>query len=302
MIIELSRKKLLLVGSFIVVLIAIPLTVYLAQRQQETQSSAADVAENKVIVSVAGKDYTKTDIRNVANEQYAQSAVDDQALKDAAEILIERKILDAEAARLGINVDSAQVSNRAAEEGESLEEAKYELLKSEIILTVVKSRKTLSIGFWSPTASDQENLDASEKELASQLTSEGRAALSEIETKLKNEEGIIEVADSIVEKYPVLKGYLAVNGYRYEDLSEEEKQSFGKAEIIEYGDANMDQSVIDGIFSMELNEVKKFEATKTNAGGSVYKILEKGNDSGPASYDVWLSSKRSALVIQKASL
>lgn len=258
--------------------------------------------EDKVIVSVEGKDYTKADIRNIANEQYQAGAVDDQALKDAKEVLIERKILDAESKRLGIDIDLGDVSERAAEEGISQEEAKYELLKSEITLAVVKSRKTLSLGFWSPVPADWENLDDSEKKLAKSLTSQGREALSEIETRLKAGEEIIDVADSIIEKYPVLKGYLAINGYRYEDLSSEEKQAFAQAEIIQYGDSNMDQSVIEGIFSMDVGEVRKFQETETNDGGSVFMLLEKGNDSGSTTYDTWLSEKRNSLVIQKASL
>ena len=285
MILEITRKRLFLIGSFIVVLIAIPLTVYVTQKQQETRSQASAVPENTVIVTINGQDFTKADIREVANEQYEPGAVDDQALKDALDVLIERTILDIEAGRLGVEADSD-----------------YEVLRENIIIAVTKSRKVLSLGFWSPKSSDQGNLDEPEKQLAGTLTTQGRTALSEIESRLNAGEDILAITNSIRTKYPSLADYIALNGYRLTDLSEAEKELLAEPDIIEFGDSNMDQSVVAGLFSMGVGEVKKFQATETNDGGSVFKVLEKGNDSGPATYDAWLSERKNALVTPRASL
>lgn len=285
MIIEVTRKRLFLFASFIVVLLAIPLTVYLSQRQQESRSRAAVVPESTVIVTIDGEDFTKANIREVANEQYQASAVDDQALKDALDILIERKILDVESKKLGVEAGSD-----------------YEVLREKITLAATKSRKVLSLGFWSPTPSDQGNLDASEKQLAGTLTTQGRVALSEIESRLNAGEDILAITNSIRTKYPSLADYIALNGYRLTDLSEAEKKLLAGPDIVEFGDSNMDGTVLDGLFSLSQGQVKKFQATETNDGGSVFKVLERGNDSGPSTYDAWLSERKNALVTPRASL
>lgn len=289
MILEITRKRLFIFGSFIVVLFAIPLTVYITQKQQEIRSQASAVPESTVIVTINGQDFTKADIRDVANEQYESSAVDDQALKDALDVLIERNILDIEAERLGVEADSQA-------------EDYYEVLQEKITLAATKSRKVLSLGFWSPKSSDQGNLSASEKQLAQILTTQGRIALSEIEPRLNAGEDILEITNSIRTKYPSISDYIALNGYRLTDSSEEEKELTAKAYVVEFGDSNMDPTVLNGVFALDVGQIRKFQATETNDGGSVFKIIEKGNDSGPTTYSQWLSGKRSALVTPRASL
>lgn len=285
MILEITRKRLFLIGSFIVVLIAIPLTVYITQKQQETRSRASAVPENTVIVTIDGEDFTKADIREVANEQYEGAAVDDQALKDALDVLIERKILEIEAERLGVETNSD-----------------YEIFRDNMTIAVIKSRKVLSLGFWSPTPSDQGNLSASEKQLAGTLTTQGRLALSEIESRLNAGEDILAITNSIRTKYPSLADYIALNGYRLTDLSEEEKELTAEPYTVEFGDSNMDVTVLNGLFALGAGQIKKFQATETNDGGSVFKVIEKGNDSGPSTYDAWLNERRSTLVTPRGSL
>lgn len=285
MILEITRKRLFIFGSFIVVLIAIPLTIYLSQRQQETRSQASAVPENTIIVTIDGKNYTKADIRKVANEQYEGTAVDDQALKDALDVLIERKILDIEAERLGVDRNSD-----------------FEIFRDNMIIAATKSRKVLSLGLWSPTSSDQTNLDASEKQLARILTTQGRQALSEIESRLNAGGDILTIVNSIITKYPALKDYIALNGSRLTDLSEEEKRSTARPYVVEFGDSNMDPTVLNGLFALSRGQVRKFQATETNDAGSVFKVIEKGNDSGPSTYSKWLSERKSALVTPRGSL
>ena len=282
---EFSLKRIAVFLLLVVAIIGIPLTVYLVQRQQEIRSQAATVPENTVIVTINGQDFTKADIREVANEQYESRAVDDQALKDALDVLIERTILDIEAQRLGVEADSD-----------------YEVLQEKITLATTKSRKVLSLGFWSPKSSDQENLDASEKEIARILTSQGRLSLSEFETKLSNGEDVVEIANAILVKYPALEDYLAINGYRLIDLSESEKQAFASPDIVEFGDSNMDPTVLNGVFALDVGQIRKFQATETNDGGWVFKLLEKGKDTGPSTYSAWLTERRNALVTPRGSL
>lgn len=302
MIFEITRKKLFLFGSFVVVMLAIPLTVYLSQRQQETRSSAAVVPENAVIVKISGVDVLKKDIREVAEEQYEPSAVDNQALKDSLEVVIERQILDIESDRLGVEASAAEVQELMTQDELSENEARYEVLKGKVSIAAIRSRKVISLGFWTPASADQASLSKAEKDLAKNLSNQGGAVLSEIETKLRANQNLVAVADAIVLKYPVFKDYLAINGHRVNGLTTEEKQAFAREDIVEFGDSNMDNSILNGVFAMPVGQVKKFQNTKTNSGGSVFKVIEKGNDSGKVTYAAWLKERTDALVIRVTPL
>lgn len=296
MILEITRKKLFILGSFIVVLIAIPLTVYITQKQQETRSSAAEVPDTTVVAVINGEQITKADVRKVAEEQNAPSAVDAQALKDALTVLEERKILDLTAEELGIEASSDRVNIFVENEGFSEEDARYEVLRDQIILAKVKSRETLSIEFWNPPENSLDSLTAEEKENSNKELSHGIPALGRAEPRIRSGEHIIDIGQSLLTAYPSLAPVLGVNGYILSELDEAQKEIASLPQIYEFGDSSLDQTTLDALFAMGVGEVKTITNTSSNRGGTVFKIVSKGNDSGELSYEDWLDKQKRALV------
>lgn len=296
MILEITRKKLFLIGSFIVVMLAIPLTVYLSQRQQDTQSRASEVPDTTVVaIFNNGEQITKGQVRQVAEEQNDPSVVDAQALKDGLQTLIERKILDLTADDLGIEPDPDQISNLVAD-GFSEEDARYEVLRDQIIIAKVKSREALSVEFWNPPANALEFLTAVEKENARQELADGIPALVSAETKMNAGTEVIDVGGSLLTTYPSLKPVLAVNGYILSSLNGTEKEFAAFPQTYQFGDSSLDQATLNALFAMNINEIKKITNTQSNRGGTVFKLVSKGNDSGAVTYDDWLEEQTSDLV------
>lgn len=296
MILEITRKKLFLIGSFVVVLIAIPLTVYITQKQQETRSQASEVLESRVVAIINGEQITKAEVRKVAEEQNAPSAVDAQALKDGLSTLEERKILEIAAEELGIGPSQELVIERAAQDGVSEIQARYEVLREIVILAKVKSRQALSIEFWNPPQSSRDSLTAEEKENADNELSDGIPALAEAETGIRSGENIMDIGQSLITRYPSLAPVLGVNGYILSELEETEKEKASMPQIYEFGDSSLDRITLSALFAMEVGEVKSVTNTSSNRGGTVFKLVSKGNEGGELSYEDWLDKQKRALV------
>ena len=244
-------------------MLAIPLTVYITQKQQEVRSRAAEVPDTTVVAVFNGEQITKGQVRDVAEEQNDPSSVDGQALKDALVVLAERKILDLTAEDLGIDVYSDRVNILVENEGFSEEEARYEVLRDQIILAKVKSREALSVEFWNPPQSSLDSLTAEEKENARKELSDGIPALASAETRMK--------------------------------AGENEKETTALPQIYEFGDSSLDQTILNALFSMEIGEVKSITNTSSNRGGTVFRLVSKGTDSGELSYEDWLDKQKGDL-------
>lgn len=278
-----------------VALIGIPLTVYLGQRQQETRSRAAVTPEDGVVVVIDGIEYTKAQVRKIAEEYNDPSVVDTQSLNVALQILEERKILDKAQKDLGIQVDSSKL-NTLVQAGFSQEDARYEVLKDQVILKVVRSRRAISIRFWNPPSSSLSSLTAEERTAAANELRDGTAALGEAETRLRAGEDIFEIADSLLVKYPSLVPVLGVNGYILSGMDELEKLEAKLPPTYEIGDSNLDKETLDTLFAMQVNEVSSVINTEANRGGTVFKLLTIGNNNGLGSYEIWLSGQIASLV------
>ena len=276
-------------------MLAIPLTVYITQKQQEVRSRAAEVPDTTVVAVFNGEQITKGQVRDVAEEQNDPSSVDGQALKDALVVLAERKILDLTAEDLGIDVYSDRVNILVENEGFSEEEARYEVLRDQIILAKVKSREALSVEFWNPPQSSLDSLTAEEKENARKELSDGIPALASAETRLKAGENVLDIGQSLLTTYPSLKPVLAVHGYILSMLDENEKETTALPQIYEFGDSSLDQTILNALFSMEIGEVKSITNTSSNRGGTVFRLVSKGTDSGELSYEDWLDKQKGDL-------
>ena len=291
---EYPLKKVAFFILFFIVLIAIPLTVYLAQRQQSTQSKATVVPESVVVVVIDGGQITKAEVRKVAEENYSPETVDSQALKDALEILTERKILDKAAKDLGLKVDQDKAENLLEQEF-SNQDARYEALIDQVILKAVKSRGAISIAFWNPPANSLSSLTAEERTAVAKQLTDGNAALIEAENRINAGEDVFEIGDALLTKYPSLKEVFAVNGYILSTL-DSSGEIASEPRIYEFGDSGLDQATLDALFAMDVDGVKSITNTETNQGGVVFKLVSKGEDSGPSTYDKWLTAQKSLLV------
>lgn len=293
MILEITRKRLFLFGSFIVVMLAIPITVYLSQQRQDQRSQASEVPDSTVVAVINGEQITKGDVRNVAEEQYKPEDVSAQALKTALMTIAERAILEYAASEYDIEIDQEWVDELTAD-GYSENEAYYQVLKNQVILKAVKSRSAYTIQFWNTPESGLNSLSQEEKSLSAKQLQDGIPALSEAETAL-SEKDVLEIGDNLLRKYPSLESVLAVNGYILYDLTESERIIAKRPQVYQLGDLGLDNESKSVLLGIEENGVGKVTGTETNRGGIVFKVISK-NDTGAETYDVWYEAKKAELV------
>lgn len=291
-----SSNRILSIIFLLFLLAAIPLTIgLLKQRQNLTQHAAPVLAPDTVIVKVGNQSILKGDIDANAINVYGSAEVDKASQTDILNSLIESDILEQTAATENAAPFQEVVVQRAQEEGIDESEAREEMIKENIILKDVKSAQAISIGFWSPTNTSA--LSADEKAKAEQQLSDGKLALPEIQSALEaGTENPLQIAESIIQKYPSLSPVLAVNGFIVSSLTDQEKTTAGDPSIIEFGDANLDPSVLSGLFQMNEGDIKTFLATETNNGGFVFKLVSKNVNSSYETYDDWLSNAINTLV------
>jgi len=275
-------------------LFAIPITVYIAQRQQNTQSNASVVSEDTVVAVINGKQITKAQVRAVAEESNKPADVTPEILKSTLSIIEEREILDNAVNTLGIQVDSSWVGELIAE-GYSENDAKYQVLKNQTILKAVKSRSAVTIQFWNTPEAGLASLTTSEKQAAEKQLSDGTGALAEAETGLVRGDNPLEIGDALIAKYESLKPVLAVNGVIVDGLSNSERDAASHPQIYQLGDSGLDQETKNALFGMAVNDVKTVSDTPTNRGGIVFKVISV-NDSGASTYDEWYAQQKSSLV------
>lgn len=293
---ELSLKKVGVLILVIVALIAIPLTVYLAQRQQESRSKAVVVSEDAVVAVINGQQITKADVRKVAEEQYAPSAVDAQALKDALSVLSERKILDAASKNQQISSDPRQIQERMEREGLTEIQAYYEVLKEKVTLIEVKNWQVFVIGFWVPPNDQRTDLTPEETTSIQKELSDGLLALVEAQNLLSSNQEAVDIARSLISKYPSLKKVLGVNGYLLAQAEEGgDLVNLTNPKIYTFQSSSTGQPLFDAIYSMKTpGEVKKV-LSENDSGGNVIKLI--GRNSAPFNtYEDWLINKRETIV------
>ncbi len=291
---EFTLKKVAVFLLLGLALFAIPITVYVAQRQQDTRTRANVVSDDTVVAVVNGKQITKAQVRAVAEETNRPEDVTSDHLKSALLVIEEREILDNAVNTLGIELDSSWVSELTAE-GYSENEAKYQVLKNQVVLKAVKSRAALTVQFWNTPEAGLANLTDAEKDTTRKQLSDGTAALSEAETALVRGDDPLEIGDSLIAKYESLKPVLAVNGVIVDGLSTSERDAASHPQVYQFGDSGLDQETQDALFGMQVNDVEIVADTSTNRGGIAFKVISV-NDTGASTYDEWYAQQKSSLV------
>ncbi len=274
-----------------VVLIAVPLTIFLSQQKQENRSHASQ--EDPVEFTVGGHQYHLSDVKQVALEQYDAGEINQNAIDTAKKILMERVLLDGAADELSLSVDQSDIDQVASDEGISGTEAKYEVLRNEVIAAKVRYVKALSIGFWEPTSDQQGDYTADEWSGVQHQITDGGHALDSVENDIADNGDVGGMAAHLISTYPSLSEVLAMNGYIYSLVDDADKSDLAQPAIYEYGDSNFDAETRDAVFasSNEVGKIVRVGATSSSGGGTVFKITEirQGTED---SYDSWLLKKR----------
>jgi hypothetical protein len=300
---EFSLKKVVVFLLLGVALLAIPITVYVAQRQQNTQSNASVVSDTTVIAMVNGQQITKFNVKKVAQEQYEKGAVDSQALNDSLKAIIERRLLDSESTSRGITINPSDIQVRMDDEGLTNTQAKYDLLREKVAQVVAKNWQVYVIGFWVPPSDQQANMTADEKTTAAKQLTDGLKALDEAETLMSGDKSALEIAQSLIKKYPSLEPVLGVNGYFVAQAEKaNELSQLENPRTYYYQSASVGQPLFDAIYSLNTaGEVKKALSDK-DSGGNVVKLINSNTNASFNTYEEWLANKKQSSVQILSSL
>lgn len=294
MIRDFKLKKVAIIFVLALIVFAIPITVYFAQQQQNTQSSASVVSEDTVVATINGKQIKKADLRLVAQEQYEAVDVDDQALKDALVTIEERAILDQAAVDFGIQLDTAWVDELVSN-GTPEKVAKYQVLKNQVALKAVKNREAMTVSFWNTPVAGLNSLTQEEKDASEKQLTDGLKALDEAENGFNSGKDVLQIGDTLLSKYDSLRPVLAVNGVILNGLSDSDRVASMHPQVYEFGNSGLDRETQDAVFGLNVNDVKLISNSASNRGGIVFKVVST-NDNGANTYEEWFAQQKSSMV------
>ncbi len=294
MIRDFKLKKVAIIFVLALIVFAIPITVYFAQQQQNTQSSASIVSEDTVVATINGKQIKKSDLRLVAQEQYEAVDVDDQALKDALITIEERAILDQAAVDFGIQLDTAWVDELVSN-GTPEKVAKYQVLKNQVALKAVKNREAMTVSFWNTPVAGLNSLTQEEKDASEKQLTDGLKALDEAENGFNSGKDVLQIGDTLLSKYDSLRPVLAVNGVILNGLSDSDRVASMHPQVYEFGNSGLDRETQDAVFGLNVNDVKLISNSASNRGGIVFKVVSS-NDNGANTYEEWFAQQKSSMV------
>ena len=254
------------------------------------------------IATVADTPVYKEDVQKTALEQYAADAIDKDAMKIAYDILVERIILEKEAAKLKITVPNQELENKLLQTYATLEDipesiktsVRYDLLKDKITEKLVETRRAHTIDFYIASFAEVQDESFTEEEKAhfTKQREEGGKALPEIEQRLKAGEAPLTIAWSIYYKYTSLQDILAINGYILKSATD--MLQLIPPRLYTYNEKNLGQPLFDALYTMGPSDIKRVDDPE-GAGG--YVIQMKGiTHANVRSYEDWLQGKKKELV------
>lgn len=294
-------KKLALGILIVLVLVALPVTVFLTQQQQNIKQEAVVPISDETIIGIFnGTPILKKDLQNVAKEQYAPSAVDNDALKVALDTLIERKILDKEKQDKNIIISQSEIDEKIAQEDLSSVEANYAVLRERVAELNTKYWKAYTIGFWVPPANDLTQLTEQEKTERQQILTQGLNLINQAEQRMKGNDSVLSIAQALLTENPNFGGILAVNGVQVN--SDIDEYVFNNPKTFDYQSVNTGQAFFDTLYAMKTSgEVKKAVAVD-GTGASAIKLIEANPDAAFNTYNNWLSDRKNSLYAPKTIL
>lgn len=294
---KINRKVAL--GIFILLMIiTIPATVFVASQPQTTQSGAAnELTPETVVAIINGENVLEKDIEMVAAEQYDPEAIDREALKDALDTIVERKILEIEKGKLGLDASDVEVATKVSDGFESTQ-AYYEVLKDKVTASQTKNWDVYTIAYWLPMTGERENLTNQETQAVQRQQADGLKAIDEATTQLQTGKEALEIARDIVTKYPSLKDILGINGYLLKDIDQGANLSdVENPRSYTYESSNKGQAFFDTLYSLKnTGEVKKYVSDK-NSGGGAIELVSANTSASFDTYEAWLKSKKTPSLV-----
>lgn len=283
-----------ILGGVLILLVLLISVLAFTKKAPVTPGKVSPNAKDVLLVTVGDQKIYKSDVQKAAKEQYVSSAIDNNVLQVFLDLLIEQKILDIEASKLGITVTQSEIdnsiySNTASSSAKSTnlnKFIKYSVLKDKIMAKQVKSVSAYVISYWIPPA------PYPQEPVFSQQRIDSKKAFKEAKQKLKNNEKVSGVAEYIFDTYPSLQSILVVNGYNY-NLTKD-KLVFNKPRVYIYNKKEIDSSnnpaFFDALFGSNQGDIK-LVAPVPEVDGSLVQIISVNKD-GFISYDQFLESKK----------
>jgi hypothetical protein len=279
----------------LLLLIAVPVGVYLAQHNQDIQQHASTDAS--LVATVDNTPVTEQDVKAATREQYNDKAITQQTLQDTLDNVVEDKLIALEAKKRGITVSDQEVTQRASQLGGSasgqmsiISQARSDLLKEKVSQAVTKTREVQSVGFWLPPDNYGAPLTDQERATIASQKAQKTTVLSEIKTKLDANEDPLTVAQEIQKKYPLFASIIAVNGYVVDKTPDTSVMTTPK--LYTYSDDFKTNTYLSQIFAMSNGQVQ-IVLTDANAGGVVVKVTNS-SDGQYASFDDWLAKNKAS--------
>lgn len=292
------NRKVALGVFVLIMIITIPATVFVARQPQSTQSTAAnELTPETVIAVINGQNVLEKDLEQVAAEQYEVEAIDREALKDALDTVIERKILEIEKEKQGLEVLDSEIVAKT-QEGFEPTQAFYEVLKDKVTVSQTKNWEVYTIGFWLPMADERGNLTAQEKKDVQKQHDDGLKAVSQAQDQMQADKSVLDIAKELSNQYPSLKDILGVNGYLLKDLGEGANLSdVENPRNYTFESANKGQAFFDTLYSLKTaGQVKKYASDK-NSGGGVIKLVSAKPNAAFDNYEAFLKSKKTSSLV-----
>lgn len=272
-------KKYLFAGLLAIVLLAgVALGVFLTRQQQSINQHAANTATTDAVATVDNQPITLSDLRTIAKRQYKDSAIDSSVLKDTLDDLLIQRLLQNEAKKRGIVVSQSEVTGQAqlisASDSASLPQgvmdaAQEQTLKDKITRAVATTRDAYTIGFWVPPANYNAPMTAQDKQTAAKQRGIRDQVLNDIQQQLTEGTEPLQIAQTIMQTYPILSPILSVNGYLLEKNPPEELLT--QPVLYDLQQSRSKNPFFATLFTMQAGDIKQV-ISPSNGGGFVIKV------------------------------
>lgn len=232
---------------------------------------------NVLLATVGNKKIYRNDVKAIALEQYAFSALNSKVLKTSLDIAIERAILD----------DQATIKKIIIEKGNSKLQY-YENLKDTIIAREIGTVTANMLSFWVPAFHDI----YPQKPEYQQMRDLEPTVFADAIQQLQKGGNTYDIGKSILEKYPVFTPQLGVNSYilsKVTDLS-----LMQKPVIYQYLVNDSNKLLLDTMFAMNKGQIKIL-VWPDGEGAAVIQVVDKNNGE-KITYDNWLKDKEKKVI------
>jgi len=293
----LQQKKVISLGVILLLLLAIPLTLYLTRQEQDIRQEAANPT---VLAQVDGRTISKNELQDKIAKVYKNSP-SNQALQPLVDELIEEKLLQQSAKDLGIGISSTDIREEMNEQGivtidsdsTLKKEIDTDILREKISRKVAKTRDAFTVGFWIPPSNYDVPLTPEQKTLIEQQRRDAIPALTIIEERMRRGDNPLAIARDVIQQFPSLQSIMAVNGYI---IATTQNQSLLQQPILyEYENSRANVAYFKRLFETSSNQVTVVKETGTNDGGSVIRVVGATNGSYN-NYKEWLNDQKAKRV------